>query len=448
MYPIRAVRRFENRDARAPDNGRLEFFPNPVHTAVVVQEPPNDVDQTAGDPERGGTEETRRGAVSRAPATGLGPAGLWPRWVVLGVGVVAWGLLAWAVLFLLGAVTFVLQGVLVPVAVAMFLAYLLDPLVDRIERWHWNRSAAIVLLLGGFFVGFGLLMLVAVPIVMRDVRAFADTLPQNLVGVSRQLEWGLTQLGFDHIPTSINDLVRQVESQGSDARQWAEWGATPLLEVVKTLIGGTASLLQALVSALLIPVLTFYLLYDFDNMIAGARDLTPSHSRPWIVSVMREVDVVLGQFMRGQLTVMVILAVLYAVGYWLAGVRMALLIGVVAGLVSFIPYLGSALALVLALLVVALDSQDWVQAAAVVAIYSVIQTVEGFYITPKVVGDKVGLSAIWVLLALMVGGELFGFLGVLLALPVAAVLKVFVGRAIAAYRGSRWYQVEGDVEAP
>ena len=143
--------------------------------------------------------------------------------------------------------------------------------------------------------------------------------------------------------------------------------------------------------------------------------------------------------MRGQLSVMVLLGILYAVGYSIAGIKLAIVIGILAGLVSFIPYVGSALALVLALLVVALDTQSWVQALSVVGVYAVIQILEGFVITPKIVGEKVGLAAVWVLIALMVGGELFGFFGVLIALPVAAVGKVFVVRAVAWYKKSDWY---------
>jgi predicted PurR-regulated permease PerM len=156
----------------------------------------------------------------------------------------------------------------------------------------------------------------------------------------------------------------------------------------------------------------------------------------------REVDQVLGQFVRGQLTVMAILAVLYAVAYSLLGVRLAVPIGVVAGLLSFIPYAGGALALGLALLMVGLHFQSWGQLLAVIAAYGVIQLLEGFLITPRIVGDKLGLPPLWVLFSMMVGGELFGFMGVMLALPASAVIKVFVGHALARYRGSALFGAE------
>lgn len=351
-----------------------------------------------------------------------------------------WSLIGVGALVGLCALLFALRGALIPVAAAMFIAYLLDPVVDRIETWRCNRALAIVVLLAGFFLGAAVFSLVTVPVIVADLRAFFVDVPGKLAGLSGTVGWALGQMGFDHVPTSVSDLIAQVESTGADARQLAEWAAQPASELVPALIGGTASLVQMLVTVLLIPVLTFYLLYDFDRIVAGTGELVPARFRGRVVGVTKEVDQVLGQFVRGQITVMIILAVLYAVGYWLVGVKMALLIGLLAGLVSFIPYVGSALALVLALLVVALGSQDPMQAIWVVVIYGAIQLLEGFLITPKIVGDKVGLSAIWVLLALMFGGELFGFLGVLLALPVAAVLKVFVAHGLTAYRASGWYR--------
>jgi predicted PurR-regulated permease PerM len=171
-------------------------------------------------------------------------------------------------------------------------------------------------------------------------------------------------------------------------------------------------------------------------MTVAVRDLVPHGVRPFVVDVAKEIDQVLGQFIRGQLTVMLILAVLYAVGYSIAGVRLAVVIGIVAGALAFIPYVGGAVAIGLALLMCLLDFQGVDQILWVLAIYGVVQLLESFVITPKIMGETVGLSAVWVLLALMIGGELFGFSGVLLAVPAAAVAKIFVVRAVAWYRKS------------
>jgi predicted PurR-regulated permease PerM len=188
-----------------------------------------------------------------------------------------------------------------------------------------------------------------------------------------------------------------------------------------------------------VPVLAIYLLYDFDRIIAGIRDLIPLRYREPVVSYAREIDAVLGDFVRGQLVVMIILAVLYGGAYAALGVRLAIPIGIVAGILNFVPYLGSAFALLSGLIMSLIGGGGWGQLAGVVIAYAVVQSLEGFVITPRVVGKTVGLRDVWVLLALFVGGELFGFLGVLLALPGAAVAKIFVTRAMTRYRASELF---------
>jgi predicted PurR-regulated permease PerM len=205
------------------------------------------------------------------------------------------------------------------------------------------------------------------------------------------------------------------------------------------LVGGTASVFGALAAIVIVPVLAFYLLLDFDIITAHALALVPTREREQVARTAREVDGVLGHFVRGQLTVMGILAALYGIGYMLVGVPLAVPIGLVAGLLSFIPYVGSAVALGLGLLMVTLHWEGWQPLVGVVIVYTVVQALEGLVITPRVVGDKLGLSPVWVLLALMVGGELFGFVGVMLALPAAAIAKVFASHALRRYHESQLY---------
>jgi len=162
--------------------------------------------------------------------------------------------------------------------------------------------------------------------------------------------------------------------------------------------------------------------------------------RPMVVEIASEIDAVLGQFVRGQLLVMIAMGTLYAVAYSLAGVRLAIPIALVAGLLAFIPYVGSGSALTMALLMSVVDWTGWTKPVLVVLAYAVCQFLEGFVVVPRIVGDKVGLPAVWVLVALMIGGEVFGFLGVLLAVPVAAVVKIFVVRGLASYRASDLYR--------
>jgi predicted PurR-regulated permease PerM len=210
----------------------------------------------------------------------------------------------------------------------------------------------------------------------------------------------------------------------------------PVGDALKALIGGTVSAFGAVFGALIVPILAVYLLADFDRMISGARELVPLRLRESVESVAGEIDHTLSQFMRGQLTVMLILAVLYGGSYWLLGVRLAIPIGIAAGVLNFVPYVGGAFAVVAGISMSLIGGGGIAQIAGVVIAYVVVQTLEGFVITPRIVGESVGLREIWVLLALFVGGEVFGFLGVLLAVPAAAVLKIFVSRALAHYRES------------
>lgn len=337
-------------------------------------------------------------------------------------------------------VVFLLRHALTPVFAAFLIAYLLDPLVDRFEARGIPRAVGIVILLVLLLGGFALIALLVIPGVVRESLTFVHELPDKITGLREWAEPRLRGYGVE-IPHTFEEL-RQLVGVGAPAEEGAppDRGqiasrATEILTAVGTWIWGRTTGVIGIVGTLLIvPVFAFYLLLDFDRMIVSIRDLVPWRFRPFVVDVAKEVDQVLAQFVRGQLLVMLALAILYSTAYSIVGIRLAIPIGIIAGLLSFIPYVGGATALILALLMCLLNWQGWWQVGGVVVAYGIIQVLEGFVITPKIVGDKVGLSAVWVLVALLIGGELFGFLGVLLAVPVAAVCKIFVVRAVAYYR--------------
>ena len=346
---------------------------------------------------------------------------VFPRWVI-----------ALAALLVVGMVLYSLRAVLTPVFFAFLIAYALDPVVDRLERWRLPRAAAIVVLLVAVLTVLGLFLLLVLPGVVRDVADFARELPGAMRATLESWTPVLESYGVS-VPHSCVEAMDQLSA---DADGIARDAITPAAAVLRAIVGGTANALAAFFALLMVPVFSFYLLYDFDRMIAAMGELVPYRHRPLVGSLAREVDDVIGQWIRGQLSVMLVLAILYSVGYVMLGVRLAVPIGITAGLLAFIPYVGGAAALGLALGMCAFDFQGWGQIGGVVAVYAVIQALEGLVITPKIVGDKVGLSAVWVLFALMVAGEIFGFMGVLLAVPAAAVVKIFVMRGVAAYRES------------
>jgi predicted PurR-regulated permease PerM len=340
----------------------------------------------------------------------------------------------WVTLLLLGLGTIfvLLRGVLTPVFFALLLAYALDPLVDRFEAARLPRSVGIAILL---FLALSLLALFALlvlPAIVRDIGELYTTLYQALTQLLvRAIPW-LRAHGI-RVPA---DPERALEALGARAFGLSPSTWAPVGDAIGAALGGTASVLGSLARFIMVPVFSFYFLHDFDRMVVRVRELLPAAARPVVVSMAIEVDGVLGQFVHGQLTVMAILATLYAVGYSVVQVPLAVPIGVLAGLLSFIPYVGSGLALVLGLLMVLLHFSGMGQVLGVVGVYALVQTLEGFVITPRIVGGKLGLSPVWVLFALLAFGELFGFVGVMLALPASAVIKVFVTHGLARYRDS------------
>jgi predicted PurR-regulated permease PerM len=353
-----------------------------------------------------------------------------PRWVLwLGVSLA------------IGWLLYALRGVLAPVFFAFLIAYMLDPLVDRIEASRllrgrtFARAVGIAMLLVGVFALAAFSILIILPMVYEEIASFVKRLP-GLVARSRA-EWEplLAEYGMK-VPKSVGEAFEELHL---DVQSVVTKGYTPVTAVAKWLLGGTASAVAAIVASLIVPVFAFYLLYDFDALVARAAELIPPRHRPEAHGFFREVDAVLGQFFRGQFTVMAILATLYSLGYGSIGVPLALPIGIMAGVLSFIPYVGSTLALATALLMTALDWQGWTQILWVLGVHALIQGLEGFVITPKIMGDTVGISAIAVLFALWVGAELLGFTGVLLAVPAAAVIKILLQRIDDRYRKSEFF---------
>lgn len=333
---------------------------------------------------------------------------------------------------------YLLRAVLAPIFTAFLLAYALDPLVDRLEARRIPRGGAIGLILGVTLLAVVLFAVLAVPAIVHDVANVVRELPGRLAGWLRHVEPTLARYGIV-VPHSLDEAMRQYQL---DAQSLAAGAVTPMRTVMAWLAGGTASLFAVLGWLVTVPVFAGYLLYDFDRIVDAAGDLVPPRHRAYVFGTVKEIDAVISQFVRGQIAVMAIQAALYAVGYAIVGVRLAIPIGLVAGLVSFIPYLGGAVAIGLALVMCVFDGASLETFGGALVVYTIVQVLEGFVITPKIVGDTVGLPAAWVLVALMIGGELFGFTGVLLALPVAAVLKIFVMRGVRAYRASALFGPE------
>jgi predicted PurR-regulated permease PerM len=333
-------------------------------------------------------------------------------------------------ILLVGYVVYWLRGILTPILLAFIIAYVLDPLVDRLEAWRVPRPAGIAIVLSGVLGVSALFLALVLPGIVSDVASVIQELPKQLADLwTRTVPW-LEQRGIT-IPHSTTEWVERLSAYASTV---ASSILAPAGNILSTLMGGTLSVIGSVVAAFVVLVLAVYLLNDFDRITRGVRELIPLRWRETVTGYAGEIDEILSQFVRGQLTVMAVLAVLYSAAYALLGVRLAVPIGITAGILNFIPYLGSAFALAAGILMSLLDGWHFWQLVGIVLAYTAIQTLEGFVITPRIVGKTVGLSEIWVLVALFIGGELFGFLGVLLALPAAAVAKIFVAHAVQYYR--------------
>ena len=326
---------------------------------------------------------------------------------------------------LTGWLLWLLAPVLTPFVAAALLAYIGDPLADRLQRLKFPRTIAVVSVFVLTFVGLGLLVLLVVPLIKTQVSALLDALPGIVVQVEQVWLPRLTE--FIGIDPGEDIGLGAFLSRYSDMA--GSWGATVLMSLSRS--GG--ALAAAVISLFLIPILTFYLLRDWDQILRKLSAIVPKQQRATVISLARETDEVLGAFLRGQILVMISLGIIYSVGLSLVGLTFAVAIGVVAGLVSFVPYLGFVFGIGLAGLTVALEPEPWLRLLGVVATFSIAQMIEGSFLTPKLVGDRIGLHPVLVIFSIAAGGQLFGFFGILLALPAAAVLSVLVRFAYRQY---------------
>ena len=343
------------------------------------------------------------------------------------------GIVGAAALAVVFAVLWVLKGALTPLVAALVLAYLFDPLIDRFEERGVARSVAIGLLLLGIGATlFGVAFLL-IPAMQREVAALADDLPSSVQnGLQGLTPWLHEHLGIP-VPRSIQDAIESVRTGELKIPIEA------LRALLERLVMGVTGTVAALVSLVIIPVLAYYLLVEFDRIRLAVLDLVPRAYQESVAAAATRIDALASGFIRGQLTVCLILGVLYAVGFAAIGIDLAVVIGVMSGLLAIIPYVGGALAIVAASGMSLLQYGVDTHLALVIGWYTLVQGLEGFVLTPRIVGGSLGMHPVTVIVALMIGGDLLGFLGLLIAVPAAAVAQVFLQDLVAAYRRSPLY---------
>ncbi len=335
-----------------------------------------------------------------------------------------------------GGLLWLLWPVFAILVAAAGLAYILDPLVDRFEARGMSRELGIgVLLVTAVAIG-AVILLVLVPPFLRKLgeiglllRDFFATLDTRIAPLAA---WVQNTTGYA-IPLDVEDLQQQVPGWIEQALPKIQGTAS---DAVKGLFTRGLGVINAVLNLTLLPLFAFYLLRDWDKLIGHIADLIPPLLRPRVFRVAHEVDSRLSAFVRGQLTVCAVLGVLYSVGLWIAGIDLPWSIGLLSGALFIIPYLGTLVGIVLASLLAVVEYGVDLHLLWVLVVFGVVQGIEGYLLTPKVVGDQVGLHPLVVIIALIVGGSLLGIWGMFLAIPVTATLSVLAAEWLLLYRAS------------
>lgn len=342
-----------------------------------------------------------------------------------------WWLLA--AIALTGAVLYLLGPVLVPFIGAAILAYVADPLVDRLQGWKLPRTLAVVLVFVVLTIVALLLLLVLIPLIEEQIRVLVQKLPRYIDWLQAEgLPWLTARLGLAETTLELDTLKTAIQ------KNWQQAGGIAR-ETLGSISRSGLALVGWIANLLIMVVVTFYLLRDWEQVLERLRALLPRRSEQTVVRLARQSDEVLGAFLRGQLLVMLALGLIYSVGLSIIGLDFALLIGAIAGLISFVPYLGTIVGILLALIAALIQFQNPMYLVYVGIVFGIGQVLEGTVLTPLLVGDRIGMHPVAVIFAVLAGGQLFGFIGVLLALPLAAVAMVLLRYAHERYRQSDLY---------
>ncbi|MDZ4202260.1 MAG: AI-2E family transporter [Gallionella sp.] len=331
-----------------------------------------------------------------------------------------------------GLLLYLLGPILTPFVAAGILAYICNPLVQRLCVWKVPRTGAVLLVMTGLLLLLLLLLLIMLPLLEKELRLFLLRLP-DWIDAARVRVMPLLQQWFgSELQWDAAELKQMLQEH------WQKAGGVAA-QLLPWLGNSGGALLALLVNLLLIPLAMFYFLRDWNGMLARIDQLVPRHWHAKVCQIAGELDSVLAEFLRGQISVMLLMSCYYVIALWLVGLEFALPIGIIAGLLVFVPYLGMILGLTLATLAAAMQFTAFGNVLLVWVLFGIGQFIEGFVVTPWLVGDRIGLHPLAVIFALMAFGQMFGFFGLLLALPLAAMLLVGLRHARGAYLDSEMY---------
>jgi predicted PurR-regulated permease PerM len=353
---------------------------------------------------------------------------------------IRWGIVLAVAAAVVLALLWLLKSALTPLAFAFAFAYLLDPLIDRFEARKIPRSVAILFLVALSGAAALAAAFFLVPKLLQEIAHLAERLPgylqSALAAIGPRIEswFGIT------MPSSIREGLDSLQSRG------VSLPLESLGRLIEQTVQGVTGTLSSLIGMLVIPVITYYALIEFDNIKSWCLELVPIQYQETVDAKVSMIDSLVASFIRGQLVIAGMLGILYAIGFSLIGIDMAIGIGLVAGMLGIIPYVGSAVALALAAGLCLLQYGIDLHLLFVVGWYAVIQALEGLFLTPRIVGRSVGIHPVAVIVGLLIGGDLLGFLGLIVAVPLTAIVQVFARELLDTYRSSTLYS--GAAEPP
>lgn len=333
---------------------------------------------------------------------------------------------------IVGWLLYQLSPVLIPFVISALLAYLSDPLVDKLESKKLSRTVAVSIVFAVMIFVTLLILLILIPMLSTQIGSLLKSLPDYITVLHSAIQPWLISIGLPADFFDINTIKQALTNYWKEVGQVAGG-------IFSYMTRSGAIILQWIANIVLVPVVTFYLLRDWDLLVARFRELLPRRYSKQFIDLSLECDEMLAAFIRGQLMVMTALASIYTVGLALIGLDLALLLGVTAGILSFVPYLGLIVGIGFAGVAAFLQFHEWLPVIMVALVFGVAQAIEGTVLTPRFVGERIGLHPVAVIFAVLAGGQLFGFAGVLLALPSAAVIMVLLRHAHQRYIDSPLY---------
>lgn len=341
--------------------------------------------------------------------------------------------LIWGLIFIAFCITIhALRSVLLPFVAGITLGYLFDPLASYFEKKGLNRTIATLLVLSLAILIFIPIIALFIALINEQLATFISALPQYVASFTKKIEPLINELQSRFPDFNAEKVRTSIRAAVSDNFKM-------IGNLLHSLLNKSFALINLLSLLLITPIVTFYMLRDWDSFTAKVNSLLPRKSKKTIRATAKEIDQTLSGFIRGQISVCVLLGIYYSIGLYLVGLDLGLIVGFTAGLISFIPYVGSISGFVISILLALAQFDSFMPILHVILVFAIGQFIEGNFLTPKLVGDKVGLHPVWIMFALLSGGVLLGFLGLLIAIPVAAVIGVLTRHAINNYKRSSLY---------